>query len=87
MEAGSHVSGSSSKDTVGAALIVLGLVAAAVDIFFRPFLFTPIAALLMLIGIGISHKHRRFGATAAIVIAICFIVGAAAAVWSSRALY
>jgi len=78
---------SSSKDTIGAALIVLGLVAAAVDLFYTPFIFTPVAALLMLVGIGVSTKHRRFGVTAAIVISTCFVIGAAAAVWSSRALY
>lgn len=69
------------------ALVSLGLVAAVVDIFYKPFIFTPVAALLMLLGIGISDRYRRFGVAAAVVVATCFVIGAAAAVWSSRALY
>lgn len=81
------MSESSSKDTVAVALIGLGLVAAAVDLFYRPFIFTPVAALLMLIGIGITDKHRRYGLSAAIVVSVCFVIGAAVAVWGSRPLY
>ncbi len=84
---GSSGTGSSGAATASITLIVLGLVAAAVDIFFRPFIFTPVAAILVLIGIGISDKYRRFGVGAAVVVSTCFIIGATVAVWSSRALY
>ena len=78
---------SSARNTASAVLIAIGLIAAIVELFVTPFLFTPIAAIALLIGIGISDKYRRFGLTMAIVVSACFIIGAAAAVWSSRALY
>jgi len=81
------VNDSGARSGVSAALIVVGLAAALVDLFYEPFVFTPIAALAILVGIAISDKYRRLGLTVALVVSACFIIGAAAAVWSSRALY
>jgi hypothetical protein len=78
---------SSSRATASAALIVIGLAAALVDLFYEPFVFTPVAALAMLIGTAISSRYRRFGLAAAGIVTACFVIGSAVAVWGSRALY
>ena len=65
----------------------VALVAGLVELFYKPFLFAPIGVLLLLAGTIASGRYRRLTATAAFVIAICFVIGAAIAVWDSRALY
>jgi hypothetical protein len=78
---------SGRKDTVALVLVVLGLACAVIELFYKPFLFAPIAFLLLLIGVTISSSRRQFGLVATGIGVVCFVIGAAAAVWSSRALY
>lgn len=76
-----------ASDSVAGFLFVLGLVAAIVTLIYRPFLFGPIGALVVLVGALMSGKYRRVGLAAAVIVATCFVIGAGIAVWYSRALY
>jgi hypothetical protein len=78
---------SGSRDTAALVLIVVGLACAVIELFLWPFLFAPIAFLLLLVGVTISASRRQFGLVATGIGIVCFVIGAAAAVWSSRALY
>ncbi len=77
----------SAKDTFAGACFVIGILLALGGLGFRPFLLDPIGLIVILIGAGTSAKHRRLGMGAAFVIAGCFVLGAAIAVWKSRALF
>jgi hypothetical protein len=62
--------------------VVLGLVSIA----WAPFLFGPLAALVVLIGSRLSDD-ARLTSVAATTISVCFVIGAALAVINSSPLY
>lgn len=64
-----------------AALLALG------SLGFEPFLLTPIAVVSMCAGLIASGKYRHFAMATALLVTVCFVVGAAVAVWYSRAIY
>ena len=74
-------------DLAAGVLLVLGVVAGVVELFYLPFGIGPIAFLAVLIGSAISSKYRRFGLGATGFVTLCFLVGASIAVWDSHALY
>ena len=67
--------------------IVIALVGAVVELFFRPFLIALPALVITMVGVSVSNKHRRLGLIAMVAITVCFVIGAAIAVWYSRPLY
>ena len=77
----------SPVDSASFALFGVALVAGLVQIGYLPFLFGPIGLLAVLIGSGMSARYRRFGMLTLFLITVCFVIGAAVAVWDSRALY
>jgi hypothetical protein len=74
-------------DAVAGALLGVGLVAAVIELFYRPFGVGPVGFLSVLIASGISARHRRLGAAAVGIVVLCFMIGASIAIWDSRALY
>jgi len=58
-----------------------------VELFYRPFRFGPIGALLVLIAVVMSTKHRRLGTIAIAAVGVCWVIGASVAVWHSNPLY
>jgi len=85
--AGPRESSGGSLETASAALFSLGVLAGIVELFYRPFLFAPVGLVIVLSGALTGSKHRRLGFVAILVLALCFVIGAAIAVWRSRALY
>ncbi len=81
------VSAGSGRDTLSLVLIVIALIGAAVELFFRPFLIALPALVITMVGISVSNKYRRLGTIAMIAITVCFVIGAAITVWYSRPLY
>jgi len=84
---GRAVAGSGSLDAASGVLLSLGVLAGVVELFYRPFLFAPVGFVIVLAGALTSAKYRRLGLVAIFVVAVCFIIGAAIAVWRTRALY
>ncbi len=66
---------------------MIALVGAVVELFFRPFLIALPALVITMVGVSVSNKYHRLGLIAAIAITVCFVIGAAIAVWYSRPLY
>jgi|HubBroStandDraft_1064217.scaffolds.fasta_scaffold510176_1 hypothetical protein len=83
----SSLDASGSLDSASAAVFGLGILAGIVELFYRPFLLAPIGLLIVLAGALMSGRYRRLGLVAIFVIATFFVVGAAFAVWDTRALY
>jgi hypothetical protein len=82
-----------SARTWGAAESVAGIMAAAaifvgfLELAYRPFRLAPAALLVALVAAVMSREQQRLVGLAVAVILVCFIVGAAIAVWLSRPLY
>jgi hypothetical protein len=74
-------------DTVAGGLLALGIVGSLVELFYVPFAVAPPSLLVVLAALIMSTKHRRLGFSAAFMIMLCFVIGAAIAVWYSRSLY
>jgi hypothetical protein len=81
------MSGSRGRDTAALVLLAIALVASVVELFYRPFGVAPIGFLAVLIAAGLSARHRRFGVSATGIVSVCFLIGAAIAVWQSNPLY
>jgi hypothetical protein len=77
----------SGRDRAAFVLLVLALVAAVFELFYRPFGLALPALVATLVAIGISDRYRRLGWYTTVAITICFLVGASFAVWDSRPLY
>jgi uncharacterized membrane-anchored protein len=77
----------SPKDRAALVLIVVSLVAAVFELFYRPFGIALPALVVTMVGIAISDKYRRLGFYATLAITLCFLIGASFAVWDSRPLY
>ena len=77
----------SGRDRAALVLIVIALIAAVVELFYRPFGIALPALVVTMVGIAISDKYRRLGWYATLAITLCFLVGASFAVWDSRPLY
>jgi hypothetical protein len=78
---------SSTKDVVSLVLLAIAAICAIVGLIKDPFLFGPIALFLSIIAISISVKRRAIGIFITFGVTLCWIVGAAIAVWQSNALY
>lgn len=78
---------SNGKDMVGTVLLVLSLVGGVIMLFYKPFGFGPPSFLAALIGSSMTTRNRRFGLGATGIVTLCFLIGAAIAVWDSRSLY
>ena len=72
---------------------VAGLLAAAAvfagffELFYRPFRIAPAALLVALCAAGMSREQQRLVWFAVAVIGLCFVIGAAIAVWLTHPLY
>jgi uncharacterized membrane-anchored protein len=75
------------KDRAAFVLIVLALIAAVVELFYKPFGIALPALIVTMVGISISDKYRRLGLYATFAITLAFLIGASFAVWDSRPLY
>ena len=75
------------RDRAALVLIALGLVAAVLLLFYKPFAIALPALIVTMVGISISDKYRRLGWYATLAITLCFLIGASFAVWDSRPLY
>jgi hypothetical protein len=75
------------RDRAALVLIVISLVGAVVELFYKPFGIALPALIVTMVGISISDKYRRLGWYATLAITLGFIIGASFAVWDSRALY
>jgi uncharacterized membrane-anchored protein len=75
------------KDRAAFVLIVVALIAAIVELFYKPFGIALPALIVTMVGISISDKHRRLGFYATLAITLGFLIGASFAVWDSRPLY
>jgi len=77
----------------GAAESVAGVIAAAaifigaLELVYRPFRLAPAALLVALVAAVMSREQQRLVMLAIAVIGVCFVVGAALAVWLHRPLY
>jgi hypothetical protein len=78
---------SSTKDVVSLVFLVIAAICAIVGLFKDPFIFGPIALLFSIIAISISVKRRAVGIFVTFGVTLCWLVGAAIAVWESNALY
>lgn len=77
----------STSDTISGAFFVIAILASVAALVTRPFIFGPLGLVVVLIGCFPSGRYRRLSLTAALLVTVCFVIGAALAVWSSRALY
>jgi hypothetical protein len=68
---------------MAAAAIFVGFL----ELAYRPFRLAPAALLVALVAAVMSREQQRLVGLAVAVILVCFIVGAAIAVWLSRPLY
>ena len=75
------------RDRAALVLIVIALVGAVVELFYRPFGIALPALVVTMVGISISDRYRRLGWYATLAIALGFVIGASFAVWDSRPLY
>ncbi len=75
------------RDLAALVLIVLALVAAVVELFYKPFGIALPALIVTMVGISISDRYRRLGFYATLAITLGFLIGASFAVWDSRPLY
>lgn len=75
------------RDRAAFVLIVLVLIAAVVELFYKPFAIALPALIVTMVGISISDKYRRLGFYATLAITLGFLIGASFAVWDSRPLY
>jgi hypothetical protein len=57
------------------------------ELAYRPFRLAPAALLVALVAAAMSREQQRLVGFAIAVIAVCFVVGAAIAVWLSKPLY
>ena len=76
-----------STDTLSAALLAIATLLALGSLAYEPFLLTPIAVVSMCAALLASGKYRHFALATALVVTVCFVVGATVAVWYSRAIY
>ena len=74
-------------DTVSGVLLAIAALLALGSLGYEPFLLTPIAVVCMCAGLISSGKYRHFAMATALVVTVCFVVGATVAVWYSRAIY
>jgi hypothetical protein len=75
-----------SGSTLGMVMVAIAGVLAIVGVITRPFLFEPIAVICVLIAARQSES-RRFTMPVALLITVCFIVGAGIAAATSNPLY
>lgn len=76
----------SGVNTAALILLVIALIGAVVELFWRPFEIALPALLITLVGIRLSDRYRRLGVITMFAITICFVIGASFAVWDSRPL-
>ena len=82
-----------SAKSWGAAESVAGVMAAgaifvgALELVYRPFRLAPAALRVALVAAVMSREQQRLVMLAIAVIGVCFVVGAALAVWLERPLY
>jgi uncharacterized membrane-anchored protein len=77
----------SGRDRAALVLIVIALVGAVFELFYRPFGIALPALIVTMVGISISDRYRRLGWYATLAITLAFLIGASFAVWDSRPLY
>jgi hypothetical protein len=70
----------------GMVLVAISVVLAVVGVVTRPFLFTPIAVIVFLVGARATPSTRQTAPVASL-IGICFVVGAAIAAATNNPLY
>jgi hypothetical protein len=75
-----------SGSTVNLVLLGLSAVLAVVGVITRPFLFEPLAVILLLVSAR-STQSRRYTGPVVALITVCFILGAALAASGSHPLY
>ena len=75
------------RDRAALVLIVIALIGAVLELFWRPFGNALPALIITMVGISISDKYRRLGWYATLAITLGFLIGASFAVWDSRPLY
>ena len=75
------------RDRAALVLIVIALIGAVLELFWRPFGIALPALIVTMVGIAISDKYRRLGWYATLAITLGFLIGASFAVWDSRSLY
>ena len=75
------------RDRAAFVLIVLALIAAVVELFYKPFAIALPALIVTMVGISISDKYRRLGFYATSRSPSASSIGASFAVWDSRPLY
>ncbi len=75
------------RDRAALVLIVISMIGAVVEIFYRPFGIALPALIVTMVGISISDRYRRLGWYATVAITLGFIIGASFAVWDARPLY
>jgi hypothetical protein len=75
------------RDRAALVLIIIAMIAAVLELFWRPFGIALPALIITMVGISISDKYRRLGWYATLAITLGFLIGASFAVWDSRPLY
>jgi hypothetical protein len=78
---------SSGADTLSLILLILGLVGAALELFFHPFAVALPALIITMVGIRVSDRYRTLGVITVAAITLGFLIGASFAVWDSRSLF
>lgn len=75
---------SSAADTLAIVLLVLAFAGAILEIFYKPFLVALPLLVITMVAIRVSDRYRRIGMIAVFAITLCWLIGAAFAVWDSR---
>jgi len=76
-----------SADNASGVFLGIATLLALGSLGYEPFLLTPIAVVSMCAGLVASGKYRHFAMATALLVTVCFVVGATVAVWYSRAIY
>ena len=72
---------------IAVVLNALAIVAAVIELFYRPFGVGPLGLLLVVIALIVSRSPTRLSAVAAGCVGVGFVIGASIAVWNTHALY
>ncbi|HEV8603661.1 MAG TPA: hypothetical protein VGQ68_09750 [Gaiellaceae bacterium] len=74
-------------ETVAGFLAAISLTASAVATVYRPVRLAPFAILVAIVAAGLGGRHARLAAFAVAVGSVCWLVGMAVAVLTSRPIY
>jgi hypothetical protein len=79
--------GWSAAESIAGLMAVGAIFIGFLELAYRPFRLAPAAAIVALVAAAMSRRQQHLVALAIAVIGVCFVVGAALAVWLEKPLY